>query len=189
MNNGQWNVEIFDSHIHISKQDFQLLFGEQEKLIPVKQLTQPGLFVAKQMLNVKGMNGHSITLPIYGPFRARTQIEISQAEAKRINTDAIRQVSGSKGSGSVMLKNGQIGIVKEGCVIIPNMHLHIPPEFSSPFNLQHLQTTTLKLDGKNDVVLREVVVRVSHMYVTQVHISREDAQKYGIANGDTCSLA
>ncbi|MDF2540500.1 MAG: Propanediol utilization protein [Herbinix sp.] len=188
MKNGRWMIEVCDSHIHLSKHDFRYLFGEKAKLGVKKTLTQPGTFIAKQTLLVEGPTGEKIVLPVYGPLRAKTQIELSTQEANRLGVDAVSQVSGKLGSGSVSLCAGEKSIVAEGCVIIPMNHLHIPPEYSAPYNLKNLNTVSVKMCDGNEIVIKDVVIRISHTYTEQLHISRQVAEQLGIHDGEECCL-
>lgn len=188
MENSNFIIELCESHIHLSKKDFKTLFGENAKLEVEKFLSQPGLFMSKQQIEVEGATGKSIILPVHGPLRARTQVEISDEEAAVLGVDAKKQVSGSRGSGIVILRSELNSISSEGSVIIPASHLHMPPEDASPYNLENLQKVSVQLDNKDDVILKDVTVRISHMYVARLHISKQEAKKYGITDADQCRL-
>lgn len=189
MDRSRWRIEVCDSHIHLSRQDFKKLFGENGKLEPEKQLSQPGQFQAKQRLKVRGAAGTEIILPVYGPLRAGTQIEITEKEAKLTGIEAEYRVSGSTGSGRAKLISDEGSIGAENCTIIPKAHLHMPPEDASPYHLENLQNVSVKVTGDERKILLDVTVRISHMYVTRLHISAEEAKRLGIHEGMECTLA
>ena len=41
-------IETSARHLHLCREDFEKLFGEGKDLTPVKELSQPGQFLAKE---------------------------------------------------------------------------------------------------------------------------------------------
>ena len=75
-------IETSARHLHISQEDFEKLFGEGSKPHFIKELSQPGQYVAKERLCVKGPKGSFDTVAILGPIRPETQLEISMTDAR-----------------------------------------------------------------------------------------------------------
>ena len=69
-------IETSARHVHISKEDFEKLFGEGASLTYVKELSQPGQYVCKERVTVSTPHGSFENMAILGPFRKETQIEI-----------------------------------------------------------------------------------------------------------------
>ena len=69
-------IETSARHIHVSQEDFQLLFGEDAQLHYIKELSQPGQYLCQERLTVKGPKGEYQNMAILGPFRKETQIEL-----------------------------------------------------------------------------------------------------------------
>ena len=65
----------------------------------------------------------------------------------------------------------------------------MPPEDASPYHLENLQNISVKVTENEEKILQEVTVRISHMYVTRLHISVEEAKRLGIHDGMECTLA
>ena len=47
-------IETSARHIHISREDFEKLFGEGKELTFVKELSQPGQYLAKERITIAG---------------------------------------------------------------------------------------------------------------------------------------
>ena len=50
-------IETSARQIHVSQEDFQLLFGEDAQLHYIKELSQPGQYLCQERLTVKGPKG------------------------------------------------------------------------------------------------------------------------------------
>ena len=70
-------IETSARHIHISREDFEKLFGEGKELTFVKELSQPGQYLAKERITIAGPRGTFENVAILGPFRKETQVELS----------------------------------------------------------------------------------------------------------------
>ena len=62
-------IEISAKHIHLCRADFEKLFGKGRELTFVKELSQPGQFLAEERLTIEGPRGQMAHVAILGPFR------------------------------------------------------------------------------------------------------------------------
>ena len=69
-------VETSARHLHVSRADFEVLFGKDAQLTNKKDLSQPGQFACFEKVLVVGPKGE-LNMSILGPERPRTQIEVS----------------------------------------------------------------------------------------------------------------
>ena len=90
-------IETSARHIHITKEDFEALFGEGKELTFVKELSQPGQYVAAEKLAVVGPRGEFEKVSILGPFRKDTQIELSMTDTRKIGVPGVIRQSGDMG--------------------------------------------------------------------------------------------
>ena len=77
-------IETSARHIHISREDFEKLFGEGKELTFVKELSQPGQYLAKERVTIAGPRGTFENVAILGPFRKETQVELSLTDTRKI---------------------------------------------------------------------------------------------------------
>ena len=114
-------IETSARHIHVSQEDFQLLFGEDAQLHYIKELSQPGQYLCQERLTVKGPKGEYKNMAILGPFRKETQIELSLTDTRKIGLPGlIRQ------SGDTVQKNHNIFPMLYQSLSTLNHHLGYP---------------------------------------------------------------
>ena len=58
-------VEASGRHVHLTKEHVEALFGEGYELTPVKDLSQPGQFAAKERVRVIGPKGEFSNVAIF----------------------------------------------------------------------------------------------------------------------------
>lgn len=87
-------IETSARHIHITKEDFEALFGTGKELTFVKELSQPGQYLAAEKLAVIGPRGQFEKVSILGPFRKETQVEISVTDARKLGIPSVIRQSG-----------------------------------------------------------------------------------------------
>lgn len=155
-------------HVHLSKMAIRALF-ESGKLTNAGPLDQPGLYRAAEMVTVVGPDGQTLELPIFGPSRPKTQVELTAAQADRLGISAAVELSGCGSAGEGVLLRTSFGeLPLAGGVLIPQNHIHMPPEDASALGLREGQTITI--GGPDGFRADQIAVRVSHMFVTRVHL-------------------
>lgn len=68
-------IETSARHIHLCREDFEILFGEGKELTFKSELSQPGQFACEERLEVRGPKGAFERVAVLGPFRGETQVE------------------------------------------------------------------------------------------------------------------
>ena len=87
-------IETSARHAHISQEDFEILFGKGKGLTFVKELSQPGQYVAKERITITGPRGTFRNVAILGPFRNETQIELSVTDTRKFGVPVVIRQSG-----------------------------------------------------------------------------------------------
>ena len=82
-------IETSARHIHVSKEDFEKLFGKDAELHYIKELSQPGQFLCQERLTVKGPKGVFENLAILGPFRKETHVELSLTDTRNLGLPGV----------------------------------------------------------------------------------------------------
>lgn len=184
-------IEISARHIHLSRHDLDILFGQDYKLTEYKKISQLSQFSAQETVSVKGLKQTLENVRIVGPIRLQTQLELSRTDAYNLGIDPLIRVSGDlKGTtGGVIIigPNGQIGL--SSGVIIAQRHLHIEPELAEKLNLKHNQIISIKTSGQRSIVFNEVVIRSRQDQDSlALHLDTDEANAAGVKNGENISF-
>ena len=180
-------VETSARHVHVSREDLDVLFGKGYELTNKKDLSQPGQFACEEKVVVKGPKG-SIKASILGPVRPATQVELSLTDARTIGVPALVRESGDIAGTQGCVIEGPCGSVeiKEG-VIAAKRHIHMTPEDAAEFGVEDKQIVGVKLDTERGLVFGDVVVRVNKNFALAMHIDTDESNAacaFGAGYGD-----
>lgn len=176
-------VETSARHIHVSRKDLEILFGEGYQLTPKKDLSQPGQFACEERVDIVGPKKTLPGVSILGPVRPDTQVELSLTDARSIGVAApIRESGDIAGSGACKIvgPKGEVEIT-EG-VIAAKRHIHMTPADAEVFDVKDKDIVSVKIDDNGrGLVFGEVVVRVSPSYALAMHIDTDESNAGCIA--------
>lgn len=183
-------VGISARHIHLSKEDLEVLFGRGYELRFKKQL-MGSEFAAEERVTVVGCNLRVIeNVRILGPVRSKTQVEISRTDALKLGVNPpVRDSGDLKGSYPLVLV-GPSGVVrlKEGC-IIAKRHIHMTPEDAKVLGVKDKDVVSVELgDSIRKGVLDQVLIRVKDNYRLEMHIDTDEANALGVGPKDHVSI-
>lgn len=176
-------VEASGRHVHVTKEQAQTLFGHD--LTPVRELSQPGQYLAKERVTVVGPKGEFQSVAVLGPARKAAQVEISLTDGRALGIDPPVRLSGRvEGSpGAVLVgPNGQVRL-NEG-VICAQRHIHMTPEDGVRLGIRDGDAVKLKVYSQRPVIFEQVPVRISKDFQTRVHLDFDEANACGFRNGD-----
>ena len=179
----QFLVETSARHVHLSRKDLDILFGEGHELTPIRELSQPGQFACEERIDVVGPRRTLSNVIILGPTRPETQVEISLTDARSIGIEApIREsgdIAGSPGCKLVGPK-GEVEIT-DG-VIIAKRHIHMTPDDAEKLGVADQDIVSVQIDSDDrSSVLGNVVVRVNKAYALAMHIDTDESNAVGAA--------
>ena len=175
-------VETSARHLHVSREDFEVLFGADAKLTNKKDLSQPGQFACAERVTVIGPKGQ-LTASILGPERPSTQVEISASDARTLGVVApIRESGDVKGSAGCKLVGpcGEVEL-KEG-VIVAKRHIHFTPADAAEQNVNDKDIVWVKVETpERKIIFGDVVVRVHENFAAAMHLDTDEANAAGCA--------
>lgn len=176
-------LEASGRHVHVTQEQARQLFGHG--LTPQRPLSQPGQYLAKERLSIRGPKGTFENVAVLGPERKEAQVEISLSDARALGFDPpIRQSGSISGSpGAILIGPEGIVPIQEG-VIVAQRHIHITPEDAAHFGVQDKQVVKLQTFTKRPLTFDQVVVRVSPEFQTRVHLDYDEANACGFQAGD-----
>jgi len=171
-------VHVSARHMHVSREDLDVLFGPGYELTPERDLYQAGNFAAKETVTLIGRRSRTISnLRILGPLRKQSQIEVAFTDAISLGFDDVPvrlsgNISGTPGAYVV----GPAGMVrmKEG-VIRAAIHAHMNPAEAEYYGVKQGDIMKLRVGGDAGVVFSRVHVRVDPTSRLNVHMDTDEA--------------
>lgn len=175
-------VETSAHHVHISKADFEVLFGKDAKLTNKKELSQPGQFACFEKVKVVGPRSE-MSMSILGPERSATQVEVSLTDARKLGIVAPIKESGDiAGTPGCKLIGpaGEIDI--EVGVIAAKRHIHIDPKTAEELGVTEKQLVSVKVgeESGRTTIFGDVVIRINEGFVPAMHIDTDEANAAGL---------
>jgi putative phosphotransacetylase len=174
-------VEVSARHIHLSEKDFEKLFGKNEKLVPLKKLSQIGEFASDKTVELINKNKKISHVRILSPFRKNSQAEISLTDAYFLKLNPIPKikVSGDLENTANILVKGKKSSIKIPC-IIAKRHLHASIKEAKELRLRNNQKISIEIEGARGIIFNEVIVRVSEKYKLALHLDTDEGNSAGI---------
>ncbi len=176
-------VEVSARHIHLSREDMDILFGPGSELHPVKELSQPGQFAAEEKVTLVGPKGKS-SVRVLGPLRDETQVELSLTDARSLGVKAMVRESGDlEGTTGDLTLIGTAGekAITSG-VIAAKRHVHMTPADAERFGVENGEIVNVKIDTDGrSLVFGDTVIRVSEKYALAMHIDTDEANAAAIS--------
>ena len=176
-------VEVSARHIHLSRADMDVLFGEGSELHPIKDLSQPGQYASEEKVTLKGPKG-TAGVRVLGPLRKETQVELSLTDARSLGVKAqVREsgdLEGTTGGLTIVGPKGEITIDRG--VIAAKRHIHMTPADAEEFGVANGDVVAVKIQTNGrSVVFGDTVVRVSEKFSLAMHIDTDEANAAAIA--------
>ncbi|NLY72128.1 MAG: phosphate propanoyltransferase [Tissierellia bacterium] len=177
-------VGVSNKHVHISREDLDILFGEGYELTNMKDLSQPGQYAAEERVEVVG-NRSSMVMRILGPVRKNTQVEISISDSFSLGVEGILRESGNiEGTPGLTIKGPKGQVELDKGVIVAARHIHFDPDDAKKFGVTNGQKVQVKTEGPRSITFDEVICRVDPSFALDMHIDMDEANAAGIKNGD-----
>ena len=170
-------VEISARHVHVSRKDLDILFGEGYELTNKKDLSQPGQFACEERVAVVGPKGQFPAVSILGPTRNASQVELSASDARSIGVAAPVRESGDVADSGACKLVGPKGEVElsEG-VIVAKRHIHLTPDVAAEFGVEDKEVVDVKIESNGrSLTFGDVVCRVHPNFAPAMHIDTDES--------------
>ncbi len=182
-------IGVSQRHIHLSREDLDILFGKGYELTKLKPLMGKE-FAAKEVVTLVGASLKAIeNVRVLGPVRKQTQVEISRTDTFLLKISPPVRPSGDiKGSERVVVVGPKGSIyLKEG-VIIANRHIHMTPEVAKKNGVKDNDYVDVMVEGIKPTKFYDVQIRVRDDFNVEMHIDTDDANSAGLRNGDRVTI-
>ena len=176
-------LEASGRHVHVTKQQAQLLFGHG--LTPMRPLSQPGQFLSQERVTLVGPKGRFQNVAVLGPERKEGQVELSLSDCVALGVDAPIRLSGDvKDTPGIHLEGTAGRMDLPQGVIVAKRHIHLTPEAAQRFHVRDGQSVRLQTYSRRPCIFADVIVRVSRDFAPYVHLDFDEANACGFRKGD-----
>ncbi|WP_366924912.1 phosphate propanoyltransferase [Metallumcola ferriviriculae] len=182
-------VGVSNRHIHLTKEDLEMLFGVGYGLNKLKELGQPGEYASKEVLTVVGPRGVIEGVRILGPPRKFTQIEISMTDAYRLGLKPpVRDSGHVQGTPGVAVVGPQGVVALDQGVILAARHIHMHPDDAAEIGVKDQSKVKVHVPGERAQVMENVLVRVSQEYKLEMHVDTDEANAALLQTGNEVKI-
>jgi phosphate propanoyltransferase len=171
---------ISNRHLHLSKQDFDVLFPNQP-MTEKKALLQPGQYATDQVVTLVGPKGSIKNVRVLGPVRSRSQVEVSATDARGLGIKVPLRLSGDLAGTPGITLISQFGeVTLDSGVIIAKRHIHMSPMDALIYGVKHGDSVSVAISGTpRGLTFDDVSVRVSDDMRLEMHIDTDEANAAG----------
>ena len=177
-------VAVSARHVHLSKKDFQTLFGAGKTMTRYKDLSQPGQFACEELVEVTGPKGSFKKVRVLGPERKETQVEISVSDCFSLGIKPEFRMSGNIAGSPGCTISGPLGkvTIDEG-VIVAARHVHMSEDQAAAFGIKDGDSVSLKTSAPREGIIANIVARVGKEFELEVHLDTDEANGNGLLCG------
>jgi len=176
-------VQTSSRHMHVCREDMDILFGPGSELTFDRPLFQEGNFAAKETVTIVGPRNRLISnLRILGPMRKRSQVELAFTDAIMlgINDIPIRLSGDIAGTpGAIIIGPKGVVELKQG-VIRAAIHVHMNPGEAAYFGVSRGDRMKLRIGGEAGLTFNNVHVRIDPSSRLNVHMDTDEANACGL---------
>lgn len=169
-------VGISNRHVHLSKEDLDILFGEGYELTKLKDLSQPGQYACKEVVTLCGPKGAIEKVRILGPTRSKTQVEVLTGDCIKLGTAARARLSGDlSGTPGITVVGPKSSVqLKEG-LIVAQRHIHMTLKDAELLGVHDGEVVSIKAEGERGGIYSNVAIRATAASSLECHLDIEEA--------------
>ena len=170
-------IDVSVRHIHLSKEDFDILFPNEELNI-LRELSQKPNFASDKKVIIKNGDRTIENVRVVGPFRSETQAELSKTDCYTLKIDAPVTSSGDlEDAAEIEIVNGDISI-KRNAAIIQDRHIHMSNEEAKENGFSDGQIVSVRINTKKGGILDNVHIKTGEEFVTELHLDTDDGNAF-----------
>lgn len=174
-------VEVSTHHVHLTQEHVEVLFGVGHQLTPCAEVSRPGQSVCREHVALVGPKGRMERVPVLGPVRAMTQVEIAMTEQFKLGVHPpIRQSGDIKDTPGCTLEGPAGSLTLDQGVICAWRHIHMAPEDALRYGVRDKSVVGVRVDGNRRLVFGDVLVRISPGVHLSMHVDSDEANAAGI---------
>jgi len=176
-------VQASSRHMHVCREDMDILFGPGAELTFDRALFQEGNFAARETVTIVGPRSRLISnLRILGPMRKQSQVELAFTDAIMLgfNDIPVRLSGDIAGTpGAVIIGPKGVVELKQG-IIRAAIHVHMNPAEAAHFGVSKGDKMKLRIGGPSGLTFNNVHVRIDPASRLNVHMDTDEANACGL---------
>lgn len=184
-------VGVSNRHVHLSQEDWDVLFGKGTLPRKFRQVKQPGFYACFESVDIEGPRGRVDKVRLIAPHRPGTQVEISQTDAQILGLKPPIRDSGKLENSSPVRVIGPKGTIeiKQG-LIIARRHIHFHPLEAQAMGVKDGEIVRVRagIGGLRELVYEQVLCRVSDKFSLELHVDTDEANAAWVKSGDTVHI-
>ena len=178
-------VGVSNRHVHLTKEDVNILFGNNYELTKRRDLSQIGQYACEETVTLKNNSKIIEHVRVLGPIRNYTQVELSKTDANYLNLNPpIRNSGDLENSETITIIGPKGEIERKNSCIIATRHIHINSK-DYP-NLK--DNDIVKIKVRDNIIMDNVYIKKDPTFVLELHIDKDDAETFKLNNGDVVIL-
>jgi len=178
-------INLSNRHVHLSKEDVEILFGAGYSLKKTKDLLQPGQFACEECVTIHGPKSSIANIRVLGPERKETQCEILASDVFKLGFPSVpvRESGQLEDTPSFIIEGPKGRVTKQKGIIVAKRHIHFDPESAAKFNVADKEIVNLIVNSERGAILMNVVCRVNPAFALECHLDFDEGNALGIASG------
>lgn len=182
-------VGISNRHVHLCREDVDILFGKGYNITPLKELSQKGYYAAKETVTIAGPKGAINKVRLLGPLRDNTQIELLSSDRFVLGIELPVRESGSQGLSPTLTIVGPKGaVINNMGGMIAWRHIHMNTKDALILGLKDGDFVKVQTLGDREVIFSNVKVRLGEKFETELHLDSDEANAVDIRNGEKVKI-
>lgn len=178
------SIGVSNRHVHLTREDLDILFGEGYELEKRNDLTQPKQFASTSTVTIKTPKSEIKNVRVLGPLRKYTQVEISRTDAYSLGINPPVRSSGDLKDSELVTIVGPKGSIEVNACIIATRHIHLSKEHIKAYNLENRETVSVKLNGEKGGIITNVHLKERDDAFFELHLDTDDANAHLVKSGD-----
>ena len=178
-------IGVSNRHVHVTKEDLEILYGPGYELTKKGDLKQPGQFASNETVTVRGPKGEFKNVRILGPVRSKSQVEISKTDSFRLGIKPpVRESGDLAGTPGVELVGPKGTVALPEGAIVALRHIHMTPEQAMAMGVKDKDVVEVETFGERSGVFGDVLVRVSDKFSLEMHVDIDEENACALKNND-----
>lgn len=178
-------IEVSARHTHLSKEVADVLFGKDYKFNIRKELSQPGQYACEERVDVIGPKGTLKNVCVLGPYRNKTQVEVSITDSLKIGIKCPIRESGDLDETPGCVLKGPCGEYElSSGLIVAKRHIHMHTNDAQKIGVKNGVVASVEIKSlERSLIYNDVVIRVSDKFSLAMHIDTDEANALNYAQG------